>query len=145
MKPLVMNQRVLTWLCVFPMHESAAMKEKLTCIVFSIGVILTIFSGLIGSVIFFLKFVSTDLEESLYALFQIAAIFSTSNAIVVAVQMRHRIPTMFKNLTTIYEKCKLKLNSIRLFVAIEFLPKEGTIQKYHVQMTWKVKLSFFFF
>lgn len=116
MKPLVMNQRVLTWLCVFPLDEAATMKEKLTCITFSIGVILTIFSGLTGSVVFFLKFVSTDLEESLYALFQIAAIFSTSNAIVVAVLMRHRIPAMFSNLTEIYEKCMLKINSIRFFL-----------------------------
>lgn len=106
MKPLVMNRRVLTWLCVFPLDEVTTRKGKLTCIVFSFGVSLTIFSGLTGSVVFFLKFMSTDLEESLYSLFQIAAIFSSANAIVVAFVMRHRIPKMFVNLTRIYEKCK---------------------------------------
>lgn len=106
-----MNQRVLTWLCVFPLDEVATMKENMTCIAFSIGVILTIFSGMTGSIVFFLKFVSTDLEESLYALFQIAALISTINAIVVVILLRHRIPGMFKNLTGIYEECKLKRDS----------------------------------
>lgn len=106
MNPLVMNRRVLTWLCVLPLDEVTTRKEKLTYIALSIGVILTIFSGLIGSVIFFLKFVSTDLEESLYALFQISALFSTANAIVVTAFTRHRIPAMFVNLMGIYEECE---------------------------------------
>lgn len=109
MKPLLMNQRVLTWLCMLPMDEASTKTEKLGCIAFAIGVTLIIYSGFLASLIFFLKFVSSDLEESLYALFQVVGMFSTANAIVVAILMRHKIPSIFTNLSKIYDERKFKV------------------------------------
>lgn len=106
MKPLAMNQRMLALLCVLPIDEAATIKEKLACFLFSSVAIFTIYTSLTSSAVFFVKFVSIDLEESLYSLFQVASIFATANAIGIAALMRHRIPPMFANLTKIYDERK---------------------------------------
>lgn len=60
----------------------------------------------VASIVFFIKFVSIDLEESLYAIFQIGASIVAVYIAIVAYFLQHKINGIFKGLTAIYGKCK---------------------------------------
>lgn len=104
MKPLVTNQRVLTWLCVYPGEKTTSKIKQLAYIIFSLIVFSGILSSLIASVAYFMKFVSIDLEVALYAVSQIAAAASVLYAIVMTYFSRHGIASIFHKLSEIYDK-----------------------------------------
>lgn len=62
--------------------------------------------AVIASAIFFLKFVSVDLNQSLYAMFQIAAYTNVTYIYIAAFLLRHKITAVFDSLTEIYEESK---------------------------------------
>lgn len=49
----------------------------------------------------------TDLEESLYAFFQISAVGGVIYILATGVFLRYKIKEMLDNLTTLYKTCKL--------------------------------------
>lgn len=105
--PLETNRKVFIWLCMCPADKSTDKKENrahVICIVIVTALILTFF---IASAVFFSKFASTDLEESLYALFQISATSGVMYLIAVAIIMRDKILNIFNKLSDIYEACKM--------------------------------------
>lgn len=73
---------------------------------FTSAIILIAFSALIASLVFFLKRVSYDLNESLYALFQIIGMSSVLYMFMVMLFLRHKMHTIFEILADIYEACK---------------------------------------
>lgn len=106
-KPLETNRRVLIWLCMFLPDETASKREKLTYIVFTVCGVCTILSMLAASVTFFVKFVSIDLEESLYALVKISAYLCLTYMMIVVFILRHKISDIFEKLSTIYDEREL--------------------------------------
>lgn len=104
--PLVTNKRWLTWFCVCPLEDSAGVIKKIMCIIFSSIVFAFNVLALIASVAFFLQYVSSNLEKSLYALFQIGSFTCMSYLICIAILLRHKITDLFNSLTKIYELCK---------------------------------------
>lgn len=117
MKPLATNQRVLTWLNLHPADETAKRMEKAAyaLVYLTIAVVyLTLFAS---SVMYFLKFISVDLKESLAAVIQIAPAISLLNAMVFTFLLRNKTAAVFKKLSDIYEASKKKYQ-----ILLRFLP-----------------------
>lgn len=106
MKPLETTKRVLTWLCVCPADESTSIKQKKMYAIFTFMVCFSCISGFLGSVAFFIKFMKSDLENSLIALIVLAACAAIIIGIIVAFLFRHKINEIFEDLSTIYSACK---------------------------------------
>lgn len=102
--PLKTNRRVLTWLCMCPANEATEKWKKIAYTSLSITAVLLIVCAFFASVAYFGKFASTDLEEALYALFQIIGAVSLLFAITIAYFSRNKIDAIFENLTKIYRK-----------------------------------------
>lgn len=104
MGPLATNQRVLTWLCICPFDQDASIWKK------SFFIILTLFlftfevSSWVSSIIFFVTNVSVDLENCLYAVFQIAATSGLIYMWMVAFISRKRINQFLGTLANIYDE-----------------------------------------
>lgn len=105
-KPLEMSRRLLTWLYLYPSTETSGNQKSVTCFAFTIAVYVATMSFLVSSMAFFMKFVSTDLEESLYALFQIGGFSNTAYVITFAYFSHRRIAAIVDELTAIYNTCK---------------------------------------
>lgn len=105
MKPLVTDQQVLTWLCVLPVKETTSEWRNWSRIAFVVTFIVITLLHLSSSVTFILKFISIDFQRTSIALFTLCGAVSTINSIIVVFIMRHKIPPVYKNLSSIYEKC----------------------------------------
>lgn len=106
MLPLPTNQRVLTWLCVRPMDADENQWKKLFYIAFTITFLTIDLTGLFSSIAFFLINISIDLEESLYALFQISAFLGLTYMCIVAFLLRYKITAFLGTLSQIYDARK---------------------------------------
>lgn len=115
MKPLVTNQKVLTWICICPVDKNATKFEKSARIGITSLIVITLFCGFIASVVFFVKFVSIDLEKSLYTVFQIVGTLLILYSFIVLYLFRNEINAIFEHLTEIYDECKLLLNKNRFY------------------------------
>lgn len=101
MKPLETIQHVLMWLCIYPVERNQ--RKKIACIGLSAIVLAILATQVIGSVIFVKRFLSADLERSLYALYQITGWAPIFYMFVVAIVLRHRITALFGQLSRLYE------------------------------------------
>lgn len=106
MEPLKINQQVLTWLCIFPANEATSKRKKLAYIGLALTTVVSMSIITLGSMVFFVKYVLTDLESALYALFQIFDCGGFLYACLVFYLSRHRIPSIFVNLAEIYRSSK---------------------------------------
>lgn len=100
------NQRVLTWLCMHPPDESATAWKRMAYIIAALIIFAVLLSATIAHIVYFLKFVSTDLEGSLVALMIIDGMIGFVYSFVTAFNLRYKIQTIFENLTSIYEASK---------------------------------------
>lgn len=108
-EPLATNQRVMTWLCMRPADESTSKQSIAMHIAFIITVCTFEFCCLMSSGVFFVKFVRTEFEASLYGFFQVAGHTPTFVAIIVALAYRQRIAAIFTKLSEIYTARKYTL------------------------------------
>lgn len=99
-KPLGMNQRVLTWLCIH--HSSANVGRKLINIIFSIICLSFEICGTAGSIVYFMSVIAIDLNETFYALFQIVAVSGVIYMYLVALLQRKKISTFIESLNQIF-------------------------------------------
>lgn len=105
MRPLEASQRVLTWLCVYPADESTSRWEKVTYVAGYTSVLLGNIGNLAASALYFVGYLQIDLEKSLYAVAQMAALASGVYIMGIALLLRHRIVIVFDGLVKIYEEC----------------------------------------
>lgn len=106
MKPLATNQQVLLWLGLYPFDEETSNSRKIRSIgvgslYFGIGL-----SACVSCEIFFMKHVTTNLEDSLYALGQSLVYWNILYLTTFAFVQRYKIAAIIENLAKIYEKCK---------------------------------------
>lgn len=99
MKALIINQRLLVWLYFCSDEEFHGKWKKLARLIFGLSVHLYVLA-------YVLKYLHINLEESLFALFQIATssgcIYFTIHAFV----FRHRFARLFKTVSDIYDESK---------------------------------------
>lgn len=106
MRPLPTNQRMLTWICVCPLESRDSKWMKPFCVIFALTTFLAVSSCVLSSVIFFSSNVSKDVEESLYALFQISAFSGVAYMAIVAFYSRKKINAFLETLTAIHDERK---------------------------------------
>lgn len=106
MKPLASLQLIFSWISMYPAAAETALWKRFVFKAFPMVLIIGNLSGLISSSVFFLKFITTDLEGCLYALFQIVGQLDMTNAVITTFASRNRIAAMFKSLEDIYDAGK---------------------------------------
>lgn len=104
--PLETTRRVLEWLCVYPSNEMVSNGTKVSYIIFSVILFILNVNGLMASAAYLLKFVSTDLESALYALFQTDALTATGYMNIVLLLSRHGFLDIFNGLNQIFVASK---------------------------------------
>lgn len=80
--------------------------KKVACAIFTVANILANLVGLLASAAFFLKYVSIDLEVSLYGLFTVFGFGIAMYAAVIVIVNRRKIYNIFEKLSQIYEESK---------------------------------------
>lgn len=106
MKPLVTNNRVLTWLCVCPADDSISPREKLSYILLTVTTFLIATFILFGSIAYLSTVIRIDLEKSLTSLAQISALSIVTYIFVAMFLLRNKISAIFTKLSEIYKASK---------------------------------------
>lgn len=108
MKVLGRMQQVLNWLCVCPANEGT--QFQVIHIIFSFGVLATFLCALASSIVFCIKFASTNLEQALYVLFVIAALTTEIIANIIMFVLQSKLMGIFGQLSEIYEASTIKVH-----------------------------------
>lgn len=106
---LAVNRRVLTLLYLCPTSGTNSKWIDVFYIIFTILTIVVNVCGFIASSLFFGKFATTDLESSLHALLQMAALGAATYMLVIGLFSRHEINEIFNHLKKIYNESKSML------------------------------------
>lgn len=106
MKPLEFQQQIFTWIYLCSPDEVTSVWKKIIYFILFVIVFLGNFTSGAGALAFIIKYVSVDLENSLYAVFQLCAVGSVSYIFIAAFFLRYRINDIFKQLTEIYDTSK---------------------------------------
>lgn len=113
--PLPTTRCVLTWLAVYPSDKRASKWRKLASIIICLSILITNVFSLIASIAFFVTFISTDLEGSIYASFQITGLLPLPLAMLISFVLRAKIIAIFEKLTKIYNNRKIKGLFLKIF------------------------------
>lgn len=105
------NKKVLAWFCVYPASENASKLEKTCYILLTSTIVVFLIAIIIASALFFMQFILTDVNASLYAVYQCSIYGSGLCAIIFAIITRQQIIDMLENLSKIYEQSKNKLQN----------------------------------
>lgn len=106
-KPLETNRQVFNWLCVYPSDEETSKWIKF---VHNMNIILTliILIAIVSVIlIFFIKFVSVELGEALFAVSYSCLLYLL---IIIGFLLRCKVTTIFNQLTGIHDECEYQLN-----------------------------------
>lgn len=103
MRPLVTQQRVLTWFCLCPAPGGTCKFLKLKYILICGILMLNQSICFLSCSAFFFMFLSTNLKESLFALFSMAANSSVPHQMIIALFSQHRILNVIESLSEIYD------------------------------------------
>lgn len=102
MDPFPTTQRMLTWYYLYQ-DRSSTWCQKLTYIAFSLFNITFVAAHVAASVVFATKFVSVDLERSLYAIYQFFCWSPLIYMFIAAFQSRREITALIGELSLIYD------------------------------------------
>ncbi|XP_055307926.1 odorant receptor 85c-like [Sitodiplosis mosellana] len=102
MVPLATSRLMLTWHCVCPAGDSTNEWLKLAHVPFISLILIAQWSAVASSFAFFMKFISTDLETALYAVFQMAAFSPAVYSIFVTLLLRRDINDLLDQLSQFY-------------------------------------------
>lgn len=105
MKPLEASYHVFTWLCVCPTDGSNELK-KFKNYLFTIIAFLVVISALFASLAFILSYLTTDLENSLCAGYQVSGLVSALYTLIMAYTQRNKIIKCFEDFQQFYDSCK---------------------------------------
>lgn len=106
MEPLVSVNQLFTWLCICPVDGTVSEWKKTARVPVAIANFAIMVSHFIASLVFLIRFVTTDLPGSLFALMCCCGDFSIVYILITALILRHRVNEIFKGLSAIYSTCK---------------------------------------
>lgn len=106
MMPLKPNQLVFAWFCVYSKNESPIWWKKALYITFTVIVWMVVIGAFSSSAAFFLKYASSDLEEALYAVFQMTTLLTMATGLALLHYFRQKLIDIFSKLSCIYEESK---------------------------------------
>lgn len=106
MKALQMNRNVLTWIGMCSADESTKKWQKISFKLIGFTFFMLMVISMIISGAFLIKFISIDMEESLFAVFQMVIAGGTWYMIIFAYLLRKQISATVDGLQKIYDTCK---------------------------------------
>lgn len=106
MKPLPTNQKMLAWMCILPADENAGKYEKILNVVSTVALIVVELCIFISSGAFILQNASTDLEVSLYGVFQVIASFGLTYMMISGLIFNRKVAAMIQTLSHLYDESK---------------------------------------
>lgn len=112
MKPLVTAKRMLTWLSVFPIDKNVSITKRLGYMSFTAIILTCLLSAMISSSVFFVKYISIDLQQSLYAVLHLTLVVQALYMYAVIYRMRNKTKLAFEHLTNIYDQCKSSIRTL---------------------------------
>lgn len=113
MKALYINQRLLVWIYFCSNDEFHGKWRNLVRIIFSLSVHFISTSCFPSSLPYVFKYLHVDLEESLFALFQIATSTGCIYFSIHAFSFRHRFARLFETLSEIYDESNWLKNTTK--------------------------------
>lgn len=102
--PLATTQRVLTWLSELPSDKSISIWKRIAYFVLALTVFASNVLGVIAGAFFISKFISTRLEEVLYALLHVICSSNATYQSIMIVILRYKFRAIFVNLENIYKQ-----------------------------------------
>lgn len=133
MIPLDENKKVFTWFGICPLDGRSPQRTKS----YRYIVIFLFYFGMtcmfLSSVTYFAKHVSNDLENALYALFEIVGIFNSLFSVTVGIFLNKKIAEIFKNYEQFYAESEYlnhEFNEIHQYDRFNctFRPKQKNLQ-----------------
>lgn len=109
MKPLELHQKIMTWIFIVPNAKSNSKFQTVLFATFGCIAIVSQVFAVATSFAYFIKFLSIDIEQSLYTTFQITACASAAYVFILACFSRHQIQSLFEHLTAICDTCKYSI------------------------------------
>lgn len=106
MRPLVTCHRVLILLSSCATEGKLGLRESCAIYFLAPFTLFVDVSFIIVSGVYFMRFKSIDLEDSMHALSQILAAMPVTNMIIAMFILRHKIAAMFQSLSEIYKISK---------------------------------------
>lgn len=104
MRPLATNQRVLTWLYLYPIDNETSKWKQRAHVAVGITAFITIGVIFIAGAVYVRQFITIDLQEALFALIHVALTIDSLSAIVILFLARDQIKMVFEHLSDIYNK-----------------------------------------
>lgn len=106
MKPMKILWQFLNWFCVYPCSKSTPRWKNRVHIAFTFFIFVGNCCGVLVSTAFFFESISTNLENSLYAILQIASCAVGVYAVIFMLLSRQKITANLNDLARIYDECK---------------------------------------
>lgn len=111
MIPLKTNRHVLTWLCVFPPEEGTTKKKRIAHVVFSLTIFGINAGSFFVSLAYFMKYMSIDLEQSIFAIVQMLGEVNMTYISVITFILRDEVSATYKSLSKIYKEREFSICS----------------------------------
>lgn len=133
MKPLKTTQRILVWLGMCPIGAcpTSRKRNRIACYIFACTIFCVNLTSMITQSAFFLKFMMTNLKESLLGLMGGIANIGIIYAMISAYRLRPRIGKIFTDLSVIYRESEYFLFSSRNWHTFHQL-----FDSYYFNLTW---------
>lgn len=112
MKPLDSYRKTLIWLYAHPSGDAVSLKKKWIYIICNCAIITGNLSLVMASVAFAMKFISSDLEISLFAFFQVIGYGTVMCVHLSAIIFRVKMFHLFEELTTIFTDSKNSMEKL---------------------------------
>lgn len=106
MKPLELNRQYFTRLCIYPADENTNLSEKIFNFLFCAILISIAMICFLSSVSYFYKNSKINMENAIYALFQVGALSTVLYTLLVGLRSRQKIFEVFAELQEIYDSSK---------------------------------------
>lgn len=106
MQPLATTRRIMIWHSMCPAHKSTTPRYKWIYIAHALTILILNVIGFISSLTYCLKFVSIDFNSATFAFMLTNAEFGAIYFMISGILMRHRIGSIFTNLSAIYKSSK---------------------------------------
>lgn len=120
MTPLETHKMVLTNLCISSSDDDKISPKGVIRILVNFLLLTLISCFVISTAVFYLK--STDLEDKLFAVFQICGCLSLGYSFIVGILSRRKVANIFKDFDAFYDECKWQFfHSISLRFLIHWI------------------------
>lgn len=103
---LATTKRIMTWLYMLPVNDKTSIRNKIACIVIALTVYLANISGAITFFVYFWRFMSTDLDGSLFAILAFSGFGCIAYISMSSFFMRHKTSRIFDRLYGIQRNSK---------------------------------------